>query len=85
MRIIAIHHIDDASKFQATTQGGAEIPRQLELLISVPARDYSKAVCVWEAPSVGELQEFLDDALQGVARNELHEADAGATVGLPAG
>jgi hypothetical protein len=85
MRVIAIHHMSDPTTAREVWQHRRLPPREhFQVLMTVPARDYAKAVCVWEAPSVSELQQYLDEGLADVCRNELHETDpAGVTVGLP--
>ncbi len=41
-----------------------------------PSRDLSAVTCLWEAPSVGAIQGYVDEVLQESSENLCYEVDA---------
>lgn len=41
-----------------------------------PSRDRSAVTCLWEAPSVGSIQRYVDDTLGDSAENRCYEVDS---------
>jgi hypothetical protein len=40
--------------------------------------------CIWEAPSVNDVQQFLDENVGDVSKNTCYELDEAKSMGLPA-
>jgi hypothetical protein len=84
---VLVHHtVSDREKFWATAQEAIpNLPDHLKLHQTFPARDGSRATCVWEADSVAAVQEFLEPALGDYAYNEYAEAENREGIALPTG
>jgi hypothetical protein len=41
-----------------------------------PSRDRSAVTCLWEAPSVGAIQRYVDGVLEDASENTCYEVDA---------
>jgi len=80
---IAIHTISDPEKFWARAQE-LELPEGLTLHSTIGNEDGTKAVCVWEADSLGGIRNVVDAATEGVSTNEYFEANEQYSMGLPA-
>jgi hypothetical protein len=84
MHILITHTIVEPQKFFAT---GANLtsraPNGLRARCFLPTADATRAVCVWESPSVAALREYIDGALGAASTNEYHELDVGHSLGLP--
>jgi hypothetical protein len=59
------------------------LPNQFKLHHTIPTPEGRKAICVWEAGSIAELQSFLDPALGPGARNEYSEVVNKEGIALP--
>jgi len=58
---IAIEHdIHDPEQFQECAEEVFPLPDELQVY---PATDMSRAVCLYEAPSIDRLSEYLDNKL----------------------
>jgi hypothetical protein len=87
-----IHHtINDSAKWDQSTQRimsmieQQKLPQGLKPLEYLPSVDGRKAVCVWEADSLGTLKEFVDRETAGAARNDYFEIKVDKAIGLPKG
>ena len=87
---VAVHHmISDNQKWQQVTQNlttkleHGQLPPGLKGLMYMPATDGRKADCVWEAPTVDTLRNFLDREIGSAARNDYFEINSRAAFGLP--
>ena len=77
MYVAAIHRISDPDKFFAVAQEAlAALPEGLKVDQMLPSVDGSNALCVWQAPSVQAVREFVDGASNGLAVNEFFEVSA---------
>lgn len=84
MYVLVIHNVTDRQNFFETAQQAIpQIPDNLKLHLTVPARDGAKAVCVWEAESVTDVRDFLEPALGDYARNDYYEAENHEGIALP--
>ena len=61
------------------------LPAGLKPLEYLPSVDGRKADCVWETPSLGSLQKFIEGETAGAARNEYFQVKDEAAIGLPKG
>jgi hypothetical protein len=84
MFVIAHHHIQDTEKFWSTAKAvGENLPFGFKLHLIYPAMDMKIGTCLWEAPSVGAVQEFLDENVGSFSRNFCYEVNQKASIGLP--
>ena len=85
MHIVVQHRITDREKFFSANAeevaGGG--PPGVQGRQFFPGQDGSAAVCLWEAPSIDTLREYLDPATEGMAENTYFEVDAERAMGLP--
>ena len=58
------------------------LPQGLKALMYLPGTDGRKADCVWEAPSLETLRNFLDRAIGTAATNDYFQINTGAAIGL---
>jgi hypothetical protein len=84
MFITVIHRISDPDKFEEIANAAAsKIPSHLKLHQYLTSEDRKTATCLWEAPSVQKVNEFLEPVLGHVSKNEYVPLKAEAGIGLP--
>jgi hypothetical protein len=84
MLVIAHHNIQNTEKFWATAKTLTNVlPPNLKLHSVFPSTDLKTGTCIWEAPSVHDVQKFLDDSVGNISRNFCYEVNVAAAVGLP--
>jgi hypothetical protein len=85
MLIIAQHtNITDPETFWAKAQTVvSSAPEGTKVHSVYPSQDGKTGTCVWEGNSVGEIQNFLDEAAAGIATNYCYEVNEKIAVGLP--
>lgn len=85
MHVVVQHRITDPDKFFSANAdevaGGG--PPGVQGRQFFPSQDRSTAVCLWEAPSIDELREYVDGATAGMAENTYFEVDGERAMGLP--
>jgi hypothetical protein len=85
MFVSVIHRISDPEKFSEMVSANVEgIPSDLHLPQFFSSDDRRTMVCLWEAPSVQRVRDFLEPLTQGVCVNEYAAVDVNASRGLPA-
>jgi hypothetical protein len=82
MFVSVIHRISDPDRFFEMARS-VVIPHDLRLPQTISTVDRSTTVCLWEAPSVQRVRDFLEPLLAGIASNEYAEVDPGVSLGLP--
>jgi hypothetical protein len=91
MHAVIHHYINDPVKWDRATKNimslieQHRLPKGLKALEFLPSVDGRKADCVWEAESLGALQQFVDRETSGSARNEYFVVKDDAAIGLPKG
>ena len=87
---ISVHHtITDPQRWEQLTQKmmamveEGRLPQGLKGLMYLPSADGRKADCLWEAPSVDALKNFLDRETGTAARNEYFQINSETAFGLP--
>lgn len=81
---IAIEHtIHDAEKFQQCAKEVFPLPDDLHVHQFLPAADMSRAVCLYEAPSIDRLSEYLDSKLAPASKQEYFPVLSEHAIGLP--
>lgn len=84
MFISVIHRISDPERFfQMTAKATGSIPSNMRLPQYVTSDDHRTMVCLWDAPSVQMVKNFLEPLTQGTCTNEYLALDASASSGLP--
>ena len=85
MLIVVQHSISDPAKFwEAAKASMPNLPKGLKLRFVLPNADGSKAVCLWEAPTLEALKSFMEAGVGRVSTNQYFEVDAKKAIGLPA-
>ncbi|HLI95560.1 MAG TPA: hypothetical protein VKT72_05665 [Candidatus Baltobacteraceae bacterium] len=84
MFVSVIHRITDPDRFFAmANDAGQNLPPDLRLPQHISSTDRSTTICLWEAPSVERVREFLEPLTAGICKNEYAQVDAGLSAGLP--
>ena len=83
MFIVIDHDIKDAAKFQKRAEKAFPLPDGLQVHMFLPAGDMSRATCLYEADSVGQVREFVDPLLGDAAVNTYVPIAAEHAIGLP--
>jgi hypothetical protein len=84
MFVSVIHRISDPDRFFEMASSAAEkLPSDLRLPQYFSSADRSTTVCLWEAPSVSRVREFLEPLTQGICKNEYAQVDVALSSGLP--
>jgi hypothetical protein len=85
MHIVALHRITDPDRFYSMNAeevaGGG--PPGVQGRQFFPATEANTAVCLWEAPSIDSLRDYLDPATAGASENTYFEVDVERAMGLP--
>lgn len=84
MFIAITHDIHDPKQFQARAKHVFPLPPELHVHQFLPAEDLSEAVCLYEAPSLGEVREYLDGALGDSSTQHYFPVAEQQAMGLPA-
>jgi len=85
MHLGVVHTIRDRAAWDAVVNGESEeFPPSFELLGSVTQDDVSRAICIWDAPSLDALQRMLDEMLGAASVNDCFVADSARSINLPA-
>ncbi|MEX0646888.1 MAG: hypothetical protein WEA56_09865 [Balneolaceae bacterium] len=81
---IAIEHdIHNPEKFQQCAEGVFPLPDGLHVHHFFPSADLSKAVCLYEAPSVERLSEYLNGKLGESSTQHYFPVSGEQAMGLP--
>jgi hypothetical protein len=80
--VIAIHSISDPETFWGAAEG-LDLPEGTTLHSAIPNEDGTRAVCVWQSDSVDTVQNFVDDNVGKVSKNEFFPVNEQNAMGLP--
>ena len=84
MYIIVEHEISNPKTFWEIAKSAIpNLPSNLKLHQTLPNREGTKAVCLWEAARVDEVKEFLESAVGKVSSNTYFAVEAENAMGLP--
>jgi hypothetical protein len=83
MFIAIEHNIHDAGKFQKCAEDVFPLPDDLHVHQFFPSTDMSRAVCLYEAPSIDRLRTYLDGKLGESSTQHYFPVNAGHSIGLP--
>lgn len=85
MFVSVIHRISDPDRFfEMANSATDKLPADLRLPLTFSSADRSTTVCLWEAPSVSRVRDFLEPLTEGICKNEYAEVDVALSSGLPA-
>ena len=84
MYVLVHHTIHDAARFWGLGEESIEFPVGLTLHQTLSAKDGTLATCLWEAPSIEAVREFLEPYHVGIASNVYREAENREGVVYPA-
>jgi hypothetical protein len=81
---VAIHHeIHDQEQFKQKVNAMAPPPPELQRHQFLTATDLSRAACLWEAPSVDALRDYIDGSLVPASTQTYFPVNEKRAVGLP--
>ena len=81
MYIIIEHEITNPIFWEAVQKN--EIPSNLKLHQLLPNGEGTKSVCLWEAATLDEVREFVEEAVGDLSNNTYFAVDAENALGLP--
>ena len=84
MLVIAHHQIQDTEKFWSITNNiGENLPFGFKLHRVYPSMNMKIGTCLWEAPSVGAIHDFIDENVGRFSKNFYYKVNHQGAVGLP--
>lgn len=83
MFIAIQHEIHNPEKFQKCAEEVFPLPEHLHVHQFYPAIDMKKAVCLYEAPSIDQLSEYLDSKLGDASTQHYFPVMSEPAMGLP--
>ncbi len=83
MFIAIEHEIHDPEKFQKCAEEVFPLPDDLHVHQFFPAPDLSRAVCLYEAPSVNRLSSYIDTKLNEASVQRYFPVLTEQAIGLP--
>jgi len=84
MFVVVEHQIKNADAFFGAAEsvvGGS--PEDLKTIQFFPSGDRKRAVCLWEAPSVEAVKDYLEDKIASSSENTYYAVDNKVAMGLP--
>ena len=84
MHLGVVHTIRDRAGWDRVVSVEPNFPPGFALLGSITQDDVSRAICIWDAPSVDALQRMLDELLGAASVNDCFVADPTRSINLPA-
>jgi hypothetical protein len=84
MFITIEHDIHDPAKFQQRAEQAFPLPAGLEVHMFLPAEDLSRATCLYEAPSLDRVRDFVDGLLGDSSTQRYVPIAEAHAMGLPA-
>lgn len=86
MLIESTHTISDEQALRSALAGQAGPPQGVKLRATLLRRDRSHLTCVWEAPSVDAVRNYVEGKIGKLSKSNYYELDESGTTGLaPAG
>lgn len=83
MFILVHHQISKPDEFLAIVQSDTKFPDGLNTLSFLPSVSHKTATCLWEAPDINSLRNFMEPVLGKVSVNDYVEIDESLAKGLP--
>jgi hypothetical protein len=83
MFVIVQHKISDPKTFWSTAEKVVPaLPRGLRVVQTLPNKEGTQAVCLWEANNVDAVRKAIETAVGQVSKNEYFAVDDEKAVGL---
>lgn len=82
MYIVANHTISDPAQFWGLAKS-TPVPSPLKLHSVFPSTDGARGTCLWEAPSLDAVKQFVETLTSAFASNEYMVVEAANAMGLP--
>ena len=73
MHVVAIHHIHDPAGFRKAVDQADELPPEFKLPIDAQTSEGSKAVCIWQGPSMEAVRHWVESVVGPSSKNEYFE------------
>jgi hypothetical protein len=83
MFIAIVHDIHDPDRFQERAKQVFPLPDALRVHHFLPASDLSEAVCLYEAPTIDAVRDYLDPALGDSSTQHYFPVAEQQAMGLP--
>ncbi len=83
MFIAITHDIHDTAEFKRRVNAMAPPPPQLRRHQFLTATDLTRAACLWEAPSIAPLRDYIDGSLEPASTQTYFAVNEDRAVGLP--
>jgi hypothetical protein len=83
MFIAIYHEIHDQEQFKDKVNNMAHPPESLRRHQFLTATDLTRAACLWEAPSVDLLRDYIDTSLEPASTQTYFPVNEKRAVGLP--
>lgn len=83
MFVAIYHEIHDQELFKEKVNLMAPPPESLRRHQFLTATDLTRAACLWEAPSVGALRDYIDPQLEPASTQTYIQVNEERAVGLP--
>jgi hypothetical protein len=83
MFIVITHDIQDPTRFQQCAEDVFPLPADLYVHQFLPSPDLSLAVCLYEAPSVERLSNYLEPTLEKASTQHYFAIAEEPAIGLP--
>ena len=84
MFVVVQHDIMNADAFFGTAESVVNnTPKDLRTVQFFPSNDRKRAVCLWEAPSVDSVKEYLEAKISSSSRNTYYAVESKMAMGLP--
>jgi hypothetical protein len=84
MFVVVQHDIMNADTFFGAAESVvSSAPEGLKTVQFFPSNDQKKAVCLWEAPSVDSVKDYLEAKIGSSSKNTYYAVNSKMAMGLP--
>jgi len=84
MFVVVQHDITNANAFFGASDSVVNnAPKGHKTVQFFPSSDRKRAVCLWEAPSVDSVKNYLESKIGSSSRNTYYAVDSKVAMGLP--
>jgi hypothetical protein len=78
------HDVRDWDRFNSMGDDiEKQAPQGFKSIAYYPNREHNAAVCVWQADSLQNLRQYLDQRCSGLCANDYYQIDEQYAIGLP--
>jgi hypothetical protein len=84
MFVVVQHDITNAGAFFGAAESvTGSAPKGVKTVQFFPSNDQKRAVCLWEAPSVDAVKNYLEAKIGSSSKNTYYAVDSKVAMGLP--